>query len=85
VRGGGRKKRTVQQEYEHRLKKIYRHRAPDKITKIQNLLNKHQGKEHELYEKLCKKYKLKPNPQYFGPQDQDVTDFFCLFSFHLKV
>merc|ERR1712173_441895 len=61
------KQRTVQQEYARRLALIYRDKAPDKMKMIANLLRKYEGAEHKLYVKVAKKYRLRPQAQYFGP------------------
>lgn len=55
---------TVFQEYFNRLEEIFRAKNPDSLTKIDRLLKKNEGKEHELYLKVCDKYDWTPKKRY---------------------
>lgn len=66
--GGGRgrcsaKKKTIKEEYTDRLKEIM---PKDKHSGIDALLKKNVRKEHDLYVRVCKKYKKKPKAKYTG-------------------
>ena len=51
-------------EYAKRLKALYSQHAPDKTSKIDDLLRRSKGDEHNLYLKVCQKYKVDPEEEY---------------------
>lgn len=53
-------------EYRSRILAIYQQHNPSKIAEVDNLLVKNQGKEYELYMRICNKYKVPPQPQLGG-------------------
>ena len=60
--------------YKHRLLDILKKHAPKKKHKATDLLMRAgKGREHELYDRVCKKYKLDPEPEYFEP-DPDESE-----------
>eukprot|EP00435_Cladocopium_sp_Y103_P019436 s3431_g4.t1 len=50
----------VKQAYRERLCKIYSQHNPGKVNEIASLMTKYAGREHTLYLKVCKKYKVQP-------------------------
>eukprot|EP00494_Astrolonche_serrata_P006885 UN06910 len=49
---------SVYDVYKARITQIYQAKKPDHISKIDALLNKARGQEHQLYVKICKKYNV---------------------------
>ena len=66
---GKEKKRT---EYRKRLTAIYKKHMPEKLKKVDALVEKYtawgvpDNRLHETYEKVCKKYKQTPQSAYDG-------------------
>jgi len=62
---------SVAVEYKKRLKEIFRKHNRSKVSGIDSLLSKYSGREHELYEKVCNKYGIDPEDEYYGVDDGD--------------
>merc|ERR1712217_607089 len=63
----GQSMRSAVEEYRDRITQIYSQHNPSKLSEIPNLLAKYKDKEHELYMRICQKYKVSPSPQYVAP------------------
>jgi len=70
VEEGGGEKGSIQDVYRERLRKLYAEKNPDKLAKLDGFLSKYAGQEHSLYEKVCKKYNVKAQPEYKGFSSQ---------------
>ncbi|CAK0831271.1 unnamed protein product [Prorocentrum cordatum] len=47
------------QRYVHLLTELYRQHNPDKVDGLPELMRKYEGKEPELYRKVCEKYEVR--------------------------
>jgi len=57
-------KESVNSVYRKRLIKIFEEFNQSKLKAVDSLLESNKGKEHVLYEKVCKKYFVKPMGKY---------------------
>ena len=58
--------------YKNKLLVILKKHAPKKKHKATDLLMRAgKGREHELYERVCKKYKLDADPEYEAPPEDE--------------
>lgn len=70
---------TVEEHYTNLITKIYQDKAPEKVSKVKNLVKKGRDSSlthdriHELYEKICNKYGVTPQLAFDG-SDPDVMD-----------
>jgi len=62
---------SVNAEYRRRLKDIFNDHNRAKLSSVDKLLSKYKGTEHDLYEKVCSKYGIDPEDEYYGPADGD--------------
>jgi len=58
------KKEPVRNIYRRRIIRIFEEFNPSKVKKIDNLLDKYSGNEHQLYVNVCKKYYVSPEKEY---------------------
>merc|ERR1711879_576294 len=68
---------SVSAVYRHRIAAIYHAKAPKKLGKLDSVMRKYAGDEHEYYMKICLKYGVMPEEQYFDPnavQEEDKPD-----------
>ena len=54
----------VQDVYNDRITAIYSAHDPKKVRRVSTLLRGYEGKEHDLYLMICKKYHVDPEPLY---------------------
>eukprot|EP00493_Phyllostaurus_siculus_P004181 UN04201 len=60
--------------YKERLRKLYKEHAPEKVSKVDDLIKKYTyTRIHEVYLKVCKKYSAKAEAEFDGT-DPDVMD-----------
>ena len=59
--------------YQKRITAIYKTYAPSKISTIPKLLQKHVEKEHTIYIKICKKYKVKKPKAEYIPKSKPAS------------
>jgi len=62
---------SVSAVYKSRLKEIFSKYNPSKVHNVDSLIAKYKGSEHDLYEKVCRKYGIDAEEEYEGPADGD--------------
>jgi len=45
-------------QYKMLVQKVYAQKNPSKLSDLPHLLEKYQGREHELYNQVCEKYEV---------------------------
>lgn len=65
------RQQRISEEYRRRLVDVYSDANPTHLDRIDGLLEKFRGQEHQLYENVCLKYSIKPVLPEFTGQDQE--------------
>ncbi|CAD7970284.1 unnamed protein product [Amoebophrya sp. A120] len=62
-------------DYEKLIYDLYKEHNPTKLEDLPALLQKYEGQQDELYERVCKKYNVEPiKPQLQSPAQSSVAD-----------
>ena len=67
-------KLTPARVYEQRIRAIYEQHAPKKARRVYSLMKKYKNNEYELYERICEKYGVGPEPEFESPDDEEEED-----------
>merc|ERR1711964_374595 len=62
----GTQARSIRNVYHDRMHRIYSQHSEYHLTKIDSLLDKYAGREHDIYTKICKKYGVYIEPRFSG-------------------
>jgi len=65
-RASGTQARSIRKVYHDRMHRIYSQHSEYHLTKIDSLLDKYAGREHDIYTKICKKYGVYIEPRFNG-------------------